>query len=399
MRYLFFLICVFTLMTCSSKNTTNSIKEVIYDDPFTIIDISCLETEKESYSLYVSSVEYIPLETNNNCLIDNYAIISFISSSYIMITNLNEGTIAIFDRKSGLIISRFNAKGRSGKEYLRMGFVTLDEKNKEIFVTDYYALSRCQVYTIEGEYIRTLQFEEGVKSTEIYNFDNESIFVYNSIHFSAKDTTSYCRPFLLVSKQDGHTILELNISVSTKLKSSRLLQNGNVQSIVLPEQKILRDSIGFLLAPISSDTIYRLTYDRNVTPILVRTPSVFDKQPEDRLVLIEKTNRYFFFVKYCFDFEKMRIIDQADLFYDLTNKKFFNANEQIVDQTEQISHQTNIIVGSRGDYLEWNIRVHLIYADRLKNDLCKGKLHGLLKKIAEKINEDDNPIIAITKFQ
>ena len=59
----------------------------------------------------------------------------------------------------------------------------------------------------------------------------------------------------------------------------------------------------------------------------------------------------------------------------------------------------------RRKYMIWNLRIKTIRVfdswdtDRLLDMLEKGKLTGNLKKVAEKMTVDDNPLLILYKFK
>jgi hypothetical protein len=75
-------------------------------------------------------IEYIPLETADDVLLDQNAKIVLVSDKHIIISNNDfSGDIFIFGR-DGKIISHFNHIGQSGEEYTQLRQLIFDEKNK-----------------------------------------------------------------------------------------------------------------------------------------------------------------------------------------------------------------------------------------------------------------------------
>lgn len=123
----------------------------------------------------IANVEYIVLESHNEALIS--APYTVVTDSMIITYSPLEDNVIFFQR-NGKFSHSFNRKGQSGKEYTGISDMRVNVATKEIYIND--NLKRCvQVYTYNGEYIRTLKLKStphnGYLMGTIYNCDEEHI--------------------------------------------------------------------------------------------------------------------------------------------------------------------------------------------------------------------------------
>ncbi|MDR1097098.1 MAG: 6-bladed beta-propeller [Tannerella sp.] len=231
-----------------------------------VIDFSKEHPKKELRLQDIADIEYVPLETTDDVLLSDKATLSYVSDNYILVHELIRGDIFVFNR-NGKIHSHFNHKGASGREYTWIGAGTmLDEKEEEIFVCSH----TIHVYSLDGEYRRTLDIRLNHYETKVFNLDDETLLVYDDVHVEQpgmKSSPPKTNPYRLVSKKDGSTVSVLDIHLPERY-STRSAQ----QYIYYPNSMYYGQD--FVIADISSDTLYRLTQNRELTPLLIRRPSV-----------------------------------------------------------------------------------------------------------------------------
>ena len=116
------------------------------------IDVETKYPEKKLMLQDFADVEYIALETTDEFI--NKGIVGAIGEKYIAITNAgSEGTIFLYDRKTGKGIRKINRKGQGGEEYTLLTEIILDEEQNEMFVLD-YPKQNILVYNLEGNFLR-----------------------------------------------------------------------------------------------------------------------------------------------------------------------------------------------------------------------------------------------------
>ena len=129
-----------------------------------IIDLSKNYPKKEIHLQDIAEIEYIPLETTDDVLLSGLCFLVYLSDKYIVIRDFTQRSVFVFNR-NGKIITHLNRSGQGDKEYNYMSGVVFDEKNEEIFVFDTPSAHRILVYSLTGEYKRTLKYAEDLRIT------------------------------------------------------------------------------------------------------------------------------------------------------------------------------------------------------------------------------------------
>jgi hypothetical protein len=129
-----------------------------------------------------------------------------------------------------------------------------------------------------------------------------------------------------------------------------------------------------------------------MTPLFFRTPSVFD---EKRLVVMSvylKTDKYLFFSTFTYNWDEIiALIEKGQ--QPKLNEDYF-AYELHTSRVFSVEKGPSSIKDA-----PVNTAVRRWFADVLVEDLENGKLDGKLKKIAQTLNEEDNPVVEITKYR
>jgi hypothetical protein len=367
-----------------------------------IIDISQTYPEKRiSFQELGGEIEYIPLETTDEVLLDDRAKIVSISDKYIIITNDLLGDIFTFGR-NGKIISYFNHKGRSGEEYIQLRKLIFDEKNKEFFVLTF---NKIIVYSEKGEYKRTLPFPEKINLTRIYNFDDETLFGYDEYGILTNEYNA--KPYLFISKKNGVVVSTLEHSLPKRYSNRILFEAKNEKGE--NETKALAlsgyannwtDGNNFVISDLSDDTVYQLTRDKKLIPLITREPSVHKSDIRVFLTSELQTDKFMLLNYVKINFEQMLKNIQANegysistLLYDFTNNRIYDVLIYNADCEKYCCYQfadANITENCGAD---------LMSTDAVVSYFQNNKVSGELRQIAETLNEDDNQILMIVKFK
>ena len=397
----FLFLTIIILMGCQSgKRKSGQTGEL------PVIDISKNYPKKEIRLQDIADMEYIPLETTDDVLLGRYSFISYVSDKYILVWEMMQGDVFVFNR-NGKIVSHFNRKGQGGQEYTSISGsgVLFDEKKAEIFVID-DPTKRILVYSVNGEYKRTLKYSTDLNimmAGSVCNFDDETLLIYDMYKPYLGDNKSE-KPYLLMSKIDGSIVSVLDINLPVRY-SNRIYQEIDLgggqkvktaSTISTPNNKYYGQDL--VIADISSDTIYQLTQNRDLTPMLVRTPSVHSSEPRVVWTTLLTTGKFIVLQKTTLDFiaaEKGRESPPVTLMYEFetgetSEVSFINAEFAMGKWIPNAMNAPNI---SR------NMMADLMWPSRLKEAYENKQLKGALEKIAEALDEEDNPIVRIIKFK
>ena len=363
----------------------------------TVIDLSKSYPKKEILLQDIADIEYIPLETTDDVLLGQLSFVSHISDKYILVYDFN-GDIFVFNR-NGKIKSHFNRTGQGGEEYTRIGggIVILDEKNEEIFVGTNMT-NRILVYSVNGAYKRTIKFADDLMIWEAYNFDDETLLVYD-LYRSYRNENSE-KPYMLMSKKDGSIVHTFNVNLPVRYSNRVAIDLGNNMftsaSISTPNNRFFGHQ-DFVISDISSDTIYRLAKNRNLTPWLVREPSVHSSEPRkvwstplttDKFIILHTTELDYIAA------EKGSHIPSKTLMYEFVTGEI---NEVSLIFDDFAKRQWPLI--SLVPDIPKNMSAFLFPPHSIIDAYKANKLKGDLEKLAPTLDEDDNPVLVIVKFR
>lgn len=358
------------------------------------LDLSKDYPKKKLILQDIADIDYIPLETRNDALVNqasNYGIYD----SIIIFSDFMSGEFLVFN-KNGKIKNHFNNKGGSGEEYRSCLEFMYDEKAQEIFVLDDISLRRILVYSINGRFKRKLSLPKDCKLDQIIDI-NDSLFL-------AKRSELYMRlddkgfDYLLMSKKDARTISALPISVPKRISRvfTGIVDGKRGRYMTCPWNCIINDAQRSIIADKSSDTVYLIEKDAKLKPLFVRIPAVLGRNPAILLDATKLTDRYFFFTKEVYDYEgdnAKGITSSFELVFDRNKHELFEMELENRDFIGKYSfHSFNISSGK-------NQVAGYFDADELYEAFREDKLSGRLKEIAATIKEDDNPVLMITTFK
>lgn len=343
---------------------------------------------KEEFILQdLMDVEYIPLATTDAFITKGK--LMDVGKDILVLSNAREGDILIFDRATGQGLKSINHRGQGAEEYLMPINVILDEAKDELFINDGPS-SKIQVYDLDGNFKRTLQYRKGAFVSNIYNYDKDHLLCQDTY---APENTNSEHSFFLLSKQDG-TIKNIQIPYEDKISTVIVKRVGDMVYGNAPRNSLitpLQDK--WLLTEPSTDTIYMSEPNGGLQPFIARTPPVRTMKPETFLFPGLITPRYYFLqtVKKECDFEKNQDMPKTDLVFDKQKNKIYQYtvyNRDFDKRKEDMS--ARCINQETAFYVT-------LEAHELVEAHEKDKLSGPLKTIAAKLNEEDNPVIMIVK--
>ena len=388
----FYIFLTTILIGCQSGNQ----KQKTGDLP--IINLSNNYSKKEIRLKDISDIEYIPLETKDHVLL-GYAHLKYVSDNYMVIFDV-QGNVYIFNR-NGAFISHISHKGNGPREYTNLSGILFDEKNEEIFLTD-GSTNRSLVYSIFGDYKRTIKYTTDIYLPSIYNFDDETMLVYNNDIKRSNNKYSK-KPYMLLSKKDGSFVANIDITLHTRYANVQALEIGmsNGQkaytSVSINTYNNMYYGDDFVIADMSSDTIYKLTLKRELIPMLARTPSVHSSKSPIVWSTILTTDKYIILYKTILDFvakEQGANVPEELLMYEYETGHTYNVSLVNDDLEGRIRVSLHLTIDGV-DILK-NMLAQLVWPNQLKKYYETKQLKGELVKIPD---EEDNPIVAIYHFK
>ncbi len=369
-----------------------------------VVDVTKNYPKKEIKLQDIADVDYIPLETRDDVLIDNNYRLCVISPDSILVGNKKEGTIFLFNGQ-GKVLQKFKHKGQSGKEYQNIWGLYYDKPTEEIIVLDYIMKYQLQVYDKAGNYKRTIPIPKkySLLDADIINFDENSLLCYKNGEFSnfsfsggfenkSDSVKKEIRPYFFLSKKDGTELEELPILLPKKIETTITKTKGNSISITSVRMTpFVPKGNSLILSEVGKDTIFEYSKDKKLIPLVVRTPEILKMDEPLVFLQVEKIIPQYIFGK--------------------ITKKGTDAHPKFTNQRIVIERSTNAIfeckltntdIPDTDIKFRWlfkNSESMLLGADMLKELLEEGKLKGKLKEIAENMREDDNPVWVKIQFK
>ena len=384
----FFLVCMLLLAGSQGMQSQSG--------SLPVVDVS------KNYSLEklnlqdMASVEYVPLETTDDILLSGNAALSAVGDKYILVHEFQLGDIYLFDRHTGKLKSHFNHKGGSGMEYtwIKNGTI-LDEKAEEIYVCSQFI----QVYSLEGKYKRTLKINCFDHDMSILNYDDQSLLIYDDIVIEPgreKETTH--TPYRFISKKDGSPMGTLDIYFPQRVPLAIAQQEGNMwrpYKFSYPCNARFGDDL--MLMNVSSDTLYKLSPQKRLTPIFTRTPSVYASKLRNIWMPLLTTDKFMLFGTFVIDFNSTG---------GKIPKFMYDFKTGQVKRVSIIDHELNYgIRGPRewdsgsGTAIAKNKSAEFVSAPAMLEAYQKKRLKGNGNEVAKNLLEDDNQVVRILTFK
>ncbi len=379
MKKLFYLPLILLLLSsCSNEQKQGGLPT---------IDVNKTYPKKEISKDDILSVEYIPLETGNNVLIDRFRGINCVSENNIVVFNKMQGDIFFFDKK-GKLKYKINHKGQSGEEYISIMDVLVDEKKDEMIVIGGFNSNNVLVYDMKGKYKRSFKLNKGMAwKSPFYDFDsNEFIYAQEpnkNIILKIEGQDEITKPQMkFINKQTGKVDTIIKVPCVEGIDAKIIVTKGKRQFVRAqkPAEKFVRTSNGILINDVACDTIFVLDKNKKFIPLLARTPKVSPKDTPLKMVGVNAVIK---------DAIYLTVMDKKYIEGGSNNypTKTFYWDKKQKQFLEYTTVKKNDFIG---DSWQGN---RLVPVDVFKELLEAGKLKGKLKTIAEKLKEDDNPVL------
>ncbi|MGM9759774.1 MAG: 6-bladed beta-propeller [Parabacteroides sp.] len=353
-----------------------------------VIDFSKSYPEKQIRLSDLADVEYVPLETKDDVLLRESAQLDVVTDKYLIVREIQSGNVYVFDRHSGKNLYHFNHKGNSGQEYAWISGLVFDEKREEIFI----CAQAIQVYSISGTYKRTLKVDCVSSPKRVYDYDQESLLVYDEVIVNplfSKDTKT--RPYRFVSKTTGQELALLDWHMPSRYSERVIKDLGNNmrRTFTIRIQKNPYFGKRYVLSDISSDTLYLLSENRLLTPLLTRKPSVHDSEPRKVWNVEMATDKFFYLSLILLD---PKNIQDETWMYDRQTGAFYKA--VITDPMFR-----NGWTPFSAPAIAKNKSAELLPVSKLIKASQEKRLDKKGMEMARLLTEDDNQVVRILTFK
>lgn len=371
MKYLFSFLCLCCVLSVSAqKPVVINLAKAISESPKEIM-----------LNELASDIRYVPLETTDDCLMNNEFYIMQYTGEDIITSGIFH-----FD-KNGKFLNKIGSKGQGPEEYLQDLFAFGDWKNKLLYVQNWTTLT---CYGFDGTFVRSIptpQLNMGAAGL----FDENHILYSNDIYYADKANPIQ---LYMVNSQNGKTVskwrghLEENKKYGMILTSRDFMYNYDNSLFYKPA---LENVIFKILSPKKRQLVYK--FDCSGKDIDVSADEVDPKKRFQFLsVYWAKETAQYLFVNY-----GMKNISRLGI-YDKEKKTFTNVT--IKDN----------LAGGYDIHPAWtsddNHLLMVYYAGGLLQDKEKRYSTGLLPErkkeldeLLKNIKEDDNPVVILVTLK
>ena len=371
MKYLFSFLCLCCVLSVSAqKPVVINLAKAISESPKEIM-----------LNELASDIRYVPLETTDDCLMNNEFYIMQYTGEDIITSGIFH-----FD-KNGKFLNKIGSKGQGPEEYLQGLFAFGDWKNKLLYVQNWTTLT---CYGFDGTFVRSVptpQLNMGAAGL----FDENHILYSNYIYYADKANPIQ---LYMVDSQNGKTVskwrghLEENKKYGMILTSRDFMYNYDNSLFYKPA---LENVIFKILSPKKRQLVYK--FDCSGKDIDVSADEVDPKKRFQFLsVYWAKETAQYLFVNY-----GMKNISRLGI-YDKEKKTFTNVT--IKDN----------LAGGYDIHPAWtsddNHLLMVYYAGGLLQDKEKRYSTGLLPErkkeldeLLKNIKEDDNPVVILVTLK
>ena len=121
------------------------------------IEVNLLHTDVDTiaYSAFVDSIEYIPLETTEECLVGEVTDV-VMADDRLFVFDAKQQEVWSFDR-SGRYVGRLGRRGEGPGEYLSIAQFEYDHRDSLLAVLTFVEAPCVQYYSPDGTYVKTVK--------------------------------------------------------------------------------------------------------------------------------------------------------------------------------------------------------------------------------------------------
>jgi hypothetical protein len=352
--------------------------------------------EKRDINLQaVATVEYIPLETADSVLLDGTALARVaVSDSLIVTANRQDHAFFVFNR-AGRLLHRFSRTGRGPGEYAWVDDFTVDFAAGELFVA---GNDLVQVYTLAGEWRRSLPVPAGTRVETVLDFDGEHLLVHapGAGWYFGEEVAGSIRPYYLLSKRDGSaTPAGVTAPSFTGRDIVDIKRSGSEIasiSIFLNRERATtrRNGTEFFISDFASDTIHALAPGVAPRPFIVKRPSTRGGAVPLLVSVEVKSGRY----------TLVSLVDKQPGFPARLLLLDHVTGETLVPRflNDDLVPPREVTLDGLAELPRDHARQRLEPVELLERH-ARGETRGRLAAVAAGLEENDNPVLMLIKFK
>lgn len=321
---------------------------------------------------FAKKIEYIKLETNDDCFIGKEQDLESIRTTETDIFINEKHVVYRFSRKDGKFLNQIGKRGAGPMEFAGKMSIMVDDNKREVFFHDFMK-NKILVYSFEGVFKREIDIPE-LCQLELVD--------ENTFAAITNDLKTEIPGFGLYSLADGKLINKLSGQYTTR---------SGIAYRLTPRYTTARPNKGeAFFSSYVTDTIFSINKNR-------RTPRYALLPPNNGKTTREKTSCSTPFLLCDTDlFTNIHVYGvKMNTSYDsyIINKKTGAITKGLIVDKEYSGGVFPFNTGMDNEIAS------LYYTHILKDREERGVLFGKLKEISETMDEEDNPVIVIATFE
>ena len=336
-------------------------------------------------SEYASSIEYIPLEDREECLLSNELNV-VVAAQDVFVHDAKENKVFRFD-KTGKFMNLIGKRGQGPGEYNRIFGIYADDSSKECFILEPYS-NRINVYDYNGMFKRTINVKSA--PNRMIKFDDNYILNHILMSYNKYELTMINPQGKIVKQNNREGNQRIGFSLFFPFfytSGGNIYYKNHISEYIYSIDKDLKRKKVYWLdlgskAINSEENQYdlkkgSLTKDK----VVVSTPSAY----RDKL-----------FIPYAYDKGRFFAV------YNTTSKKLFTPG--LNGKSGFIDDLTNgpLVVVPYSMYLITSFKESQLVSVINMTDITDESFpDGKFKQVLDKyqLNEDSNPIIRIVNLK
>ena len=402
---------ILTLIGCSSKkandetssltdstavvsDSADTLTVLPADDSLPYVDLTKTYPLKKIDLREVADIKYVQLETTDKSLV-SYPSKIYLRDGKILFEEFKSQEVLAFN-EDGTFFTKISRQGGGPQEYRYILNSCVDFDNELVYIWDLTFPPKIKVYDYDGYMQREFTVSDIPTPDAMYLFDENRLIVHcdpDPTSEEAQIVGSY--PYRFIDIHTGKTTpvdIEIPDAVSNKI-SKRSGEYISVSSISINPMLKRNNEV------IVSDYTYPIVYlqqGSQLKPLVRKSECSRSDTKETMSVVRAITDRYilFYVATKSIDRDKctVSIEKETELLYDRKTKE--------VNEVEFINPDTGktVRLSWSGD-MPRNTIVKTYAPEVLDLYNNKGYLSGELKDIAEQMDPEDNPVLAIITFK
>jgi len=389
--------------TSDATDAYTLVADIYYENaPVPFVDLDKEYPKKTIYIEDLADVRYVPLETNDSCLISFPSKI-VMRDSLIIITDSQQDEIYFFN-SDGKYLNKISHKGSGPQEYYHIYGSCVDFDRKLVYIADPYSYPRkVKAYNFDGTY----NYDFPLSDEFLYHISIKEIEMLDKDHiiFSQRSSTSNIRttldsiPFRKINVFSGEvTPVDITVDRPGETGINYVSEDGKSRSTGFSLGSMYKVANDIVLSDYTHPMVY-IMHNGELRPLLERSLKQSPSRDYGRLSsVMAHTDRYFFIRRTETEIDRkntnIEIKDQRTFMYD-------RKTDTMVEIEEIRSRDSGIreLIEMSNTNVPRNTVVRSLPIFVYKGLSEKGKLKGRLKELVDSLDDEANPILTIMKFK